>query len=154
MDLKFEVTGRVNKPVSEVFEAVVNPDQLSAYFTTGGAKGRIETGATVSWDFHDFPGAFPVQVIEVEKDKRIVLKWAGGQEKDGEHLKPYDTLVIMRFEPVDGDRTLISISEEGWKQTQLGLNCAYGNNSGWMQMVCALKAWLEHGINLRDGMFK
>ena len=58
MDLKFRVAGRIARPVSEVFEAVVDPQQLSRYFTTGGAKGRMETGATVLWDFHDFPGAF------------------------------------------------------------------------------------------------
>ena len=57
MELKFEVSGRISKPVDEVFEAVVNPGHLSQYFTTGGAKGRLETGTTVTWDFHDFPGA-------------------------------------------------------------------------------------------------
>ena len=57
MDLKFRVAARIAKPVHEVFEAVVDPQQLSEYFTTGGAKGRLETGATVTWDFHDFPGA-------------------------------------------------------------------------------------------------
>jgi len=24
---------------------------------------------------------------------------------------------------------------------------------GWSQMVAALKLWLEHGINLREGMY-
>src|SRR5690606_37812277 len=75
MELKFTVSGRIARPVAEVFEAVVEPAQLSRYFTTGGARGRLETGATVHWDFHDFPGAFPVEVIEVEKDRRIVLRW-------------------------------------------------------------------------------
>jgi len=65
----------IDKPVAEVFEAIVNPAQLSRYFTTGGAKGRLETGAIVSWDFHDFPGAFPVWVVEVEPERRIVLRW-------------------------------------------------------------------------------
>lgn len=30
---------------------------LSNYFATGGAHGRLESGATVTWDFADFPGA-------------------------------------------------------------------------------------------------
>ena len=51
MDLKFRVAARIAKPVHEVFEAVADPRQLSEYFTTGGAKGRLETGATVTWDF-------------------------------------------------------------------------------------------------------
>src|SRR5215469_7603514 len=76
---KFTVSAHVSRSVGEVFEAVADPDRLSAYFTTGGAKGRLETGAVVSWDFHDFPGAFPVKVIEVEQDKRIVLQWEANE---------------------------------------------------------------------------
>ena len=75
MPLKFKISGRIARPVHDVFEAVVDPDQLSNFFTTGGAKGRLETGATVTWDFADFPGAFPVEVVEVETDRRIVLQW-------------------------------------------------------------------------------
>jgi len=30
MELKFEASGRINKPVDEVFEVAVNPDQISA----------------------------------------------------------------------------------------------------------------------------
>ncbi|MEH6807280.1 MAG: SRPBCC family protein [Hyphomonas oceanitis] len=151
MDLKFEVSGRINRPVSEVFEAVVNPDKLSAYFTTGGAKGRIETGAIVTWDFSDFPGAFPVHVVEVEKDKRIILKW---DAHDPAASAPYQTTVTMRFEPTDDGRTLVTIAEEGWRETPAGLKSSYGNCSGWMQMLCAMKAYVEHGINLREGMYK
>jgi uncharacterized protein YndB with AHSA1/START domain len=79
MDLKFRVAARIAKPVHEVFEAVADPAQLSHYFTTGGAQGRLATGATVTWDFHDYPGAFPVQVVEVVPDAKIVLKWAASE---------------------------------------------------------------------------
>ena len=40
MDLKFKVAARIARPVEEVFEAVADPKELSAYFTTGGARGR------------------------------------------------------------------------------------------------------------------
>src|SRR5690606_22207144 len=79
MELKFRVSARIARPVHEVFEAVADPAQLSRYFTTGGAKGRLETGATVTWDFHDFPGAFPVHVVEVAPDERIVLEWKANE---------------------------------------------------------------------------
>jgi uncharacterized protein YndB with AHSA1/START domain len=80
MDLTFKVSARIAKPVAEVFEAIADPSELSRYFTTGGAKGRLETGSTVTWDFHDFPGAFPVWVIEVVPERRIVLQWEAGDE--------------------------------------------------------------------------
>jgi uncharacterized protein YndB with AHSA1/START domain len=160
MELKFRVDARIAKPVAEVFEAVADPAQLSRYFTTGGAKGRLETGATVYWDFHDFPGAFPVEVVEVEPNRRIVLRWEAneGAPSDGEAAVTaqagYKTTVTMSFEPLDDGRTLVSIAEEGWRETPGGLKASYGNCQGWSQMLCALKVHLEHGINLREGMYK
>jgi len=151
MELKFRVFAHISKPVHEVFEAVADPGKLSHYFTTGGAKGRLETGATVTWDFHDFPGAFPVHVVEVVPDERIVLEW---KANDSAAAEPYDTTVTMTFKPVDGDRTLVEIAEEGWPETPGGLKASYGNCMGWAQMVTALKAWAERGINLREGMYK
>lgn len=50
MDLKFELFGKIAKPVSEVFDAVYNPAKLSGYFTTGGASGPLDEGATVMWE--------------------------------------------------------------------------------------------------------
>jgi uncharacterized protein YndB with AHSA1/START domain len=155
MDLKFSVAARISKPVGEVFEAVVNPEHLSHYFTTGGAKGRLETGATVTWDFHDFPGAFPVKVVEVVKDTRIVLHWGAADDApEGEPEQPHDTMVTMAFEELDDGRTLVRVSEEGWRETAKGLKASYGNCEGWAGMLLALKVWLEHGINLRQGLYK
>jgi uncharacterized protein YndB with AHSA1/START domain len=160
MELKFRVAARIARPVHEVFEAVADPGQLSRYFTTGGAKGRLETGATVTWDFHDYPGAFPVEVEEVVPDEKIVLRWdaAEGEQAvaQGGEIKTadYKTRVTMRFSSLDDGRTLVEIFEEGWRETQGALDASYGNCQGWSQMLCALKAWLEHGINLRDGMYK
>ncbi|NUS99484.1 MAG: ATPase [Sphingomonas sp.] len=161
MDLKFRVAARVAKSVHEVFEAVADPDKLSNYFTTGGAKGRLEPGATVTWDFADFPGAFPVQVIEVEPDRKIVLEWKANEGEppnvEGGEMKAvdYNTRVTMTFTPLDGDtRTMVEIEEKGWRETEGALKASYGNCQGWAQMLAALKAWLEYGINLREGMYK
>lgn len=149
MDLKFRVFGRVSRPVSEVFEAVADPDSLSAYFTTGGAKGRLQTGATVTWDFADFPGAFPVEVVEVIENERIVLRW--GSNEAGADAR--QTEVTIQFTDTGDGRTLVEISEHGWTESQAGLDASYGNCMGWSQMLCALKMWVEHRINARDGMY-
>ena len=159
MELKFRVAARIAKPVHTVFEAVADPRQLSRYFTTGGTEGRLETGATVTWDFHDFPGAFPVHVIEVVPDERIVLEWQANEGEapnvDGGGMtgSDYRTRVTMAFKGLDDGRTLVEIAEEGWRENQGALDASYGNCQGWSQMLCALKAWVEHGINLRDGMY-
>jgi uncharacterized protein YndB with AHSA1/START domain len=150
MALQFTVSGRIARPVHEVFEAVADPAQLSRYFTTNGAVGRLTTGATVTWDFADFPGAFPVHVEEVEQDRRIVLRWQAAVG-DGE---PYDTTVTLEFDALDDGRTLVTISEEGWRDDDAGRRASYGNCEGWTGMLCAMKTWMEHGINLRDGFYK
>ena len=160
MDLKFRVAVRIARPVHEVFEAVADPDKLSHYFTTGGAKGRLEAGKTVIWDFHDFPGAFPVKVIEVEPDRKIVLEWKANEGEppnvEGGEMKSvdYNTTVTMTFTPLDHDtRTMVEIEEKGWRETEGALKASYGNCQGWAQMLAALKAWIEYGINLREGMY-
>jgi len=140
MQLKFKVQAKIQKPVAEVFDAVYNPTKLSAYFTTGGASAPLDPGTTVTWDFADFPGAFPVQVKEVEKNRLIAFEW------DKQRVE-------MTFEALDANNTLVSISEGTWPETQKGLDQSYGNCHGWTQMSCALKAWIEHGINLRKGFY-
>jgi len=160
MELKFRVAARIARPVHDVFEAVADPQQLSHYFTTGGARGRLETGATVTWDFHDFPGAFPVRVVEVVPDQRIVLEWKANEGEapnvEGGEMTAadYDTTVTMTFKDLGDGRTLVEIAEAGWRQNQGALNASYGNCQGWTGMLLALKVWIEHGINLREGLYK
>ena len=106
------------------------------------------------WDFADFPGAFPVTVVEVVPDERIVLEWGGEDaiaDTDGEGTH---TRVTMTFEPRDDDRTLVTISEEGWRHTPSGREASYGNCAGWTGMLAAAKVWMEHGINLREGFYR
>ena len=148
--LRFSVSGRIARPVHDVFEAVADPAVLSEYFTTNGAEGRLVTGATVTWDFADFPGAFPVHVVEVEQDRRIVLQW----QAQGDDDDPYETTVTMEFESLDDGRTLVTIAEDGWRESGAGQEASYGNCEGWTGMLCAMKVWVEHGINLRDGFYR
>ena len=152
MAYEFTVRGRIAKPVHEVFEAVADPKELSAYFTTGGAQGRLETGATVSWDFHDFPGAFPVHVVEVVPDEKIVLQWDAPPDDDP--AGNYATTVTMTFEGLEDGRTLVSIHEAGWRENEAGQQASYGNCEGWAGMLCAMRVWKEHGIRFREGFYK
>ncbi len=146
MEFRFQVYAKIAKPVAEVFDAVTDPKKLSAYFTTGGASGPLEEGATVTWAFGDFPGRFPVRVTRVVPDERIEFEW----EVEG---GGYDTKVEMTFEALDANTTMVRIAESGWKQDDKGLKASYGNCFGWTQMLCCLKVWIEHGVDLRHGFF-
>jgi uncharacterized protein YndB with AHSA1/START domain len=152
MSYEFTVRGRIAKPVHEVFEAVADPKELSAYFTTGGAHGRLEKDATVTWDFHDFPGAFPVHVVDVVPDRKIVLRWDAAPDDDPAGL--YQTTVTMEFESLEDGRTLVSIHEAGFRENPAGLKASYGNIEGWTGMLCAMRVWKEHGIRFRKGFYK
>ncbi|HWK40738.1 MAG TPA: hypothetical protein VNR60_02300 [Croceibacterium sp.] len=99
MELKFRVAARIARPVHEVFEAVANPQQLSSYFTTGGASARLETGATVMWDFHDYPGALEASDGEAPNVDGGKLEDAG-----------FETTVTTRFTALEDGRTLVEIS--------------------------------------------
>ncbi len=148
-ELHFTVSGRISRPCREVYEAVADPAQLSKYFTTGGATGRLESGTVATWDFHDFPGAFPVTVVEVVPNERIVIRWGGEATTDDS-----GTTTTFEFEPIDdGARTLVTITEASWNPTPTGAERAFDNCEGWTGMLAALKVWLEHGINLRDGFY-
>ena len=150
-ELSFTVSAHIGRPCADVYEAVADPAQLSEYFTTGGARGRLEPGADVSWDFHDFPGAFPVTVVEADPPRRLVIEWDGSATVDDSGR----TTTTFEFEPVDdGARTLVTITESSWLPTSEGAENAFGNCAGWTGMLLALKAWVEHGINLRDCLYR
>jgi uncharacterized protein YndB with AHSA1/START domain len=147
MTLRFEVYAKIARPVTVVFEAVADPKELSSYFTTGGASGRLEEGATVDWKFGDFAGTIPVKITKLVPNERIELGWESSEGG-------YDTQVVMTFEALDGGSTLVRVSESGWRDTAKGRHGSYENCGGWMQMLCCLKAWAEHRINLRQGFFQ
>ena len=146
LDLKFEVYAKIRKPIEEVFDAVYNPKKLSGYFTTGSSSDTLDEGKDVTWDFHDFPGAFPVHIKRTIKNEKIILEWANSEGNDNQ--------VEMTFEALDRHSTLVKIKETGWKnQIQKSLDESYSHCEGWMQMLCCLKVYLELGKNLREFFF-
>ncbi len=62
--------------------------------------------------------------------------------------------VTMSFKALDDGRTLVEIAEEGWHETPGALKAQLRQLHGLGQMLAALKVWVEHGINLREGMYK
>lgn len=139
----FKVQLKIQKPVADVFDAVVNPTKLTGYFLQT-TSGPLMEGATVQWKFAEVPEAFDVVVREVLRDARIVLEWPAAPGG-------YETRVEMVFTPIDERNTLVQIGESGWREDPPGIAASYDNAGGWMHMMCCMKAYLEHGINLRAG---
>lgn len=64
------------------------------------------------------------------------------------------TRVTIVLEAGDPDTTDLLITETGWPMDDEGANQALGQNAGWRFTVCCLKAYVQHGVNLRLGTTK
>lgn len=146
-DMDFTVFCIFEHPPARVFAAVADPDQLSQHFTMGGARGNLQQGSTVTWEFADYPGPFEVAVIEAVTDQRLVLEW-GHPSGQGSNR------VTFTFTEIAPGRTRVEVSETGWQPDAEDLQFAYGNVMGWTYMLAAMRVWLDHGIAIRPGMFK
>jgi uncharacterized protein YndB with AHSA1/START domain len=140
MEIDVNVRERVLKPVSEVFEAIVDPARMSRYFISG-ASGPLESGKTVIWEFADVGARVPVDVIEVEDCARIVFE--GGSPR---------TRTTIRLTAESPDVTLVAINESRFPMDEPGVQRALGQTAGWTHFLCSLKAYVQYGINVRAGL--
>ena len=145
MSRNYTVQTRILKPVDVVFEAVVKSEHMLNYFINR-ASGDLVEGERVVW-FWDHYGENSVVVRKVVPNKLVEL---GIDSHEWEKTKDesYEVRVIFEFEEVDGG-TMLSISEAGWKTDADGLKGSHDNCGGWTHMAVCLKAYLEHGIDLR-----
>lgn len=60
----------------------------------------------------------------------------------------------MQFKPLESEATLVTIAETGWREDLQGHRASYINCEGWSQMLSCMKAFLEYGINVRDGYYR
>ncbi len=133
---------QVQKPLHEVFEAIVDPARMANYFISDGS-GRMEEGRELIWHFPEFPDDVPVRVGRIEKDRYISYYW---DVEGREHLNE------IQLEPYGSDSTVIRITERSISGTP-DLNWLKGNTEGWANFLACLKAWLEYGVHLRRGAF-
>jgi uncharacterized protein YndB with AHSA1/START domain len=141
--LEIKVALQILKPVSTVFEAIIDPAEMSNYFISEGSGMMVE-GETLTWKFSELDMEFPVYVKKIEQDRYISYRW----EVEGEML-----LVEMTLEPYGDDSTVVTITEKGRDNDEAGIKWLVGNTGGWSNFLASLKAYLEYGINLRKGSF-
>jgi len=134
---------QIQKPVHVVFEAIVDPAQMTNYWISK-SSGRMEEGTTLVWGFPEFEMDFPVRIGKIVKDELITFYWDG---EDGKELKVEFTLTPY------GNDTIVKVTEGTMENNEAGLAWLAGNTEGWANFMACLKAWLDHGINLRTGSF-
>ena len=142
----YTVQTKIERPVAEVFDAIVNENKVTNFFTDK-TSGPLKEGDTVVWTWERY-GEFPVVVKRVSANELIHLELDSRQWKKTED-EAYSVSVIMEFEALDDNAMMLSISEQGWKTDAAGLRGSHDNCSGWTHMAMCLKAWIEHGIDMR-----
>lgn len=146
MARNYTVQTRIMRPIAEVFDSIVSKEKMMKYFVDGASED-LQEGATVKWRWNHY-GESAVVVTTIEPNSLIVLT-IDSHEWDKTKDESYDVAVIFELEELEEGGTLLSISEEGWKTDADGLKGSHDNCGGWMHMSLCLKAWLEHGIDLR-----
>lgn len=146
MARNYTVQTRVMRPVADVFDAIISKDKMLKYFVDG-ASDDLREGVTIRWHWNHY-GENPIVVKKIIQNELIELT-LDSREWEKTTDEAYDVRVIFEFEELDDGGTLLSISEEGWKTDVSGLKGSHDNCGGWTHMAMCLKAWIEHGIDLR-----
>ncbi|WP_257667663.1 SRPBCC family protein [Parapedobacter tibetensis] len=127
----------IRKPVSEVFQAFINPEITTNFWFTK-SSGRLEIGQTITWEWEMYGVSEKVLVKEIIPNGRILTEWGDPA-----------TEVIYEFTALTNDTTYVVIKNFGFKQTGNELIRAINDNTGGFTTVLdGLKAYLEHGIKL------
>lgn len=140
MKLTAQATLQIQKPIVEVFNAIVDPEQITKYFISK-SSGPMETGKTVIWEFGDFPGEFPVEIRDVRPNQSVSFVW------------DQETVVEIVLEGQSDNSTVVKITEGEKELNEQNLKWLTDNTFGWGNFLDCLKAYLEYGINLRKGAF-
>ncbi|MDQ0061722.1 SRPBCC family protein [Paenibacillus harenae] len=124
----------IRRPVSEVYEAFIDPAITSKFWFTKGS-GSLEAGKRVQWDWEMYGASASVEVIELEPNKRIVID--------------FGTFVEFNFAPQSETETFVTITDSGFQgEADEVVKMAIDSTEGFTIVLCGLKAWLEHNIRL------
>jgi uncharacterized protein YndB with AHSA1/START domain len=129
----------IRKPVAKVFEAFIDPAITSRFWFSRGT-GRLEAGKKVRWDWDMYGVAANVDVKAIEENRRILIEWNGPDNP---------SLVEWTFEPKAAEQTFVVVKNWGFHgDADTIVREAIVSTGGFSFLLAALKAFLEHGIDL------
>jgi uncharacterized protein YndB with AHSA1/START domain len=141
--LEIQAKIQIQKPVTVVFDAIVDPLKITKYFLSQ-SSGKLIEGHEVTWRFPEFDVDIPVRTGKIEKDRYISFYWYDDE---------LELLVEISLSPAGTDETIVTVTEKKRPLDEAGIKWLKGNTEGWANFLACLKAYLEYGINLRKGGF-
>jgi uncharacterized protein YndB with AHSA1/START domain len=129
----------IRKPVSLVFEAIIDPALTTKFWFTK-STGKLEENKHVEWTWEMYDYVAPVLVKSIVPDERIEIEWGNEDAL---------TTVEWTFKPLSADSTFVSIVNTGFKgDVEQIIAQIRDSTEGFTLLLAALKAYLEHGIEL------
>lgn len=129
----------IRKPVSEVFEAFIDPAITTRFWFTK-STGRLDPGKRITWTWEMYNVSTEVEVKEIEVNKRILIDWGGYGEVN---------TVEWIFTPYEDTATYVTITNYGFKgDGDKVVKEALDSTGGFTWTLAGLKALLEHNIEL------
>lgn len=136
IDVKHSVL--INCNIIAAYEAFTSAANI-VHFFPNEAKGDMKTGTVVEWTWGN--QMCPVTVLDIVDNEKVVFSWQAFNVE-------YDTITTFTFEEKDG-KTKVTARETGWGMGDSDLKSVIEHSAGWMHCLLCMKAWLEHGIDLR-----
>ncbi|SDR83012.1 SRPBCC domain-containing protein [Christiangramia echinicola] len=144
-NLEINAKLQIAKPRNEVFDAIIDPEKMSNYFISPGAD-KMEEGKSVIWGFPEFPDMkIDVKILKLKIPELIIFEWEGSKDRDLE--------VKIELEERPNNQTLVKLTEGKMEPNEEGITWLGRNTEGWANFLACMKAYLEFGINLREGGF-
>lgn len=129
----------IRKPVSEVFEAFINPEITSKFWFTKGSD-KLEQGKPAVWTWEMYGFSLTVLTKIIEKNKRIVIEWGNKDE---------ETIVEWIFTSLNEKETFVSITNSNFKgEIDKIITEVRNSTEGFTLVLAGAKAYLEHQIRL------
>ncbi|SDN62434.1 Uncharacterized conserved protein YndB, AHSA1/START domain [Allokutzneria albata] len=129
----------VRASAEEAFRAFADP-AVTTRFWYSKSSGAMVPGAELRWEWETYGASVDVHVKEVEEGRLIRFEW-------GNYEQP--TTVELRFTPHGENATFVEVTETGFSGSDEDrLRWVNDTVGGFTTALCAMKALLEHGIEL------
>ncbi len=131
---------KINRPAKYVYDAFADPAKIKNFWFSG-SSGYWETGRTITLSYEEYAASFDIIITEAVPYSKISFPWG-----DAGSVRT-NTLTFAE----ESGSTIVTAEEAGFEDSQIAEMLQ--NQTGWVYMLCCLKAYLENGVTtLRTGL--